>query len=69
MIRPPGEMGGFEFAVLAGLRVAQLTRGCLPRVDGGDHTKAVIAQLEVAEGKIRPVVNVTIPVPGDRQAA
>ena len=44
-------MGVFEFVAVAALRVAQLARGCRPRVDG-DHTKAVFAQLEVAEGKV-----------------
>jgi len=27
-------------------------RGCTPRVDGGTHRSTVIAQLEVASGKI-----------------
>ena len=51
MIRPPLEMGKFEFVAIAALRAAQLTRGCRPRVDG-DHTTAVLAQREVAEGKV-----------------
>ena len=51
MIRPPDEMGVFQFAVIAGLRVAQLTRGCAPRVQGG-YSRIVTAQREVAEGKI-----------------
>lgn len=51
MIRRPDEMGKFEFAVLAGLRAGQLSRGCTPRVDG-DHTTAVFALREVAEGFI-----------------
>jgi len=46
-------MGAFEFVVVAALRAAQLTRGCRPRVDG-DHTTAVLAQREVAEGKVIP---------------
>jgi len=44
-------MGSFEFVVLARLRAAQLVRGCAPRV-GGDHSTAVMAQLEVAAGKV-----------------
>ena len=48
--RPPG-MGGFQFVVLSTLRSAQLIRGCRPRVDGV-HKKTVIAQMEVAEGKV-----------------
>jgi DNA-directed RNA polymerase subunit K/omega len=51
VIRPPLEMGKFEFVAIAALRAAQLTRGCRPRVDG-DHTTAVLAQREVAEGKV-----------------
>jgi DNA-directed RNA polymerase subunit K/omega len=44
-------MGSFEFVVLATLRAAQLTRGCMPRVTG-DHTTAVLAQREIAEGEV-----------------
>ena len=51
MIRPPHEMGSFQFVAIAALRAAQLTRGCRPRVDG-DHSTAVFAQREVAEGKV-----------------
>lgn len=49
-------MGAFEFVAVAALRAAQLARGCRPRVDG-DHTVAVFAQREVAEGKVSPSVN------------
>jgi len=48
--RPPG-VGTFQFVVLASLRAAQLMRGCRPKVDG-EHKAAVIAQLEVSEGKV-----------------
>jgi hypothetical protein len=48
--RPPG-VGTFQFVVLAGLRAAQLARGCRPRVDG-DHKVTVLAQIEVSEGKV-----------------
>ena len=51
MIQTPSCFGKFEFAVMASLRASQLKRGCLPRVEG-DHTVAVMAQREVAEGKI-----------------
>jgi DNA-directed RNA polymerase subunit K/omega len=44
-------MGEFEFAVLAGLRAAQLTRGCTPRVDSSNKV-AVTAQREIAERKV-----------------
>src|SRR5262249_50547314 len=46
--RPPG-VGAFQFVVLATLRVAQLMRGCRPKVDGL-HKATVIAQLEVSAG-------------------
>jgi DNA-directed RNA polymerase subunit K/omega len=51
VVHRPLELNAFEFAVLAGLRAAQLARGCTPRVNGPSKV-AVIAQLEVAEGKI-----------------
>jgi DNA-directed RNA polymerase subunit K/omega len=56
MVRRPTAVNPFEFAVLAGLRASQLIRGCTPRVE---HTGrvAVIAQLEVAEGKVVRVDN------------
>lgn len=51
MVHRPAEMSSFEFVVLSGLRTAQLTRGCTPRVEG-DHKRITIAQLEVASGKV-----------------
>lgn len=51
MTRRPVTMNVFEFVVLSGLRAAQLTRGCTPRVEGS-HKVAVMAQLEVAAGKV-----------------
>ena len=51
MIHRPLTVNAFEFAVVCGLRAAQLTRGCLPRVEGS-HKKTVIAQLEVAAGLV-----------------
>ena len=63
MIRPPGKMGTFEFVALAALRAAQLMRGCVPRVDG-DHTAAVTAQREVADGKVTSMAHETIEAPG-----
>ena len=59
MIRPPHLMGTFEFVAVAALRAAQLARGCRPRVEG-DHTTAVLAQREVAEGKVVRTVNATV---------
>jgi len=51
--RPPG-VGAFQFVVLAGLRAAQLVRGCRPKVDGL-HKATVIAQLEVSAGIVMQV--------------
>ena len=51
MVHRPIEINAFEFVVLAGLRATQLTQGCTPRVTGA-HKVTVIAQMEVAEGKI-----------------
>ena len=48
--RPPG-IGAFHFVILASLRASQLARGCAPRVDGV-HRNAVVAQLEVSQGKV-----------------
>jgi DNA-directed RNA polymerase subunit K/omega len=51
MVRRPIGISAFEFSVLAGLRAAQLTRGCRPRVEGC-HKVTVTAQMEVAELKV-----------------
>ena len=55
-------MGAFQFVVLATLRAAQLIRGCEPRVFTGDHKKTVIAQCEVAEGKVAQLASAPIVV-------
>jgi len=51
-------MNAFEFAVLSGLRAAQLQRGCTPRVPPSDKI-AVTAQHEVAERQIVRSVDAT----------
>ena len=51
MVQRPTELGAFEFAVLSGLRAAQLARGCTPRVNGSSKV-TVVAQLEVADRKV-----------------
>lgn len=53
VLRPP-LIGAFEFITLASLRAHQLTAGCEPRL-GGAHRAAVMAQMEVAAGKVRAV--------------
>jgi RNA polymerase Rpb6 len=52
VIHRPSGMGAFQFVVLATLRAAQLMQGCRPRVDGV-HKATIIAQFEVAEGKVK----------------
>jgi DNA-directed RNA polymerase subunit K/omega len=51
VVQRPVEINAFEFAVLAGLRAAQLARGSLPRVNGSNKV-TMIAMQEIAEGKI-----------------
>jgi DNA-directed RNA polymerase subunit K/omega len=51
MVKRPDGMNAFEFAVLSGLRAAQLQRGCTPRVPPSEKV-AVTAQHELAERKI-----------------
>jgi DNA-directed RNA polymerase subunit K/omega len=50
-------MGAFEFVAIAALRAVQLARGCRVRVEG-DHPRAVLAQLEVAAGKVTAIVDI-----------
>lgn len=64
MIQRPTSFGTFEFAVMAALRAAQLMRGCLPKVEG-PHTVAVMAQLEVAQGKVLSLPFAVKATPGD----
>ena len=66
MIQRPSGVGTFQFVVLASLRAAQLMRGCRPKVDG-EHKAAVIAQLEVSEGKVMQVF--TLPDPSSEPTA
>jgi len=54
MVKRPDQMKAFEFAVLAGLRAAQLQRGCTPRVEQSPKV-AVTAQHEIAERKVQPL--------------
>jgi DNA-directed RNA polymerase subunit K/omega len=54
VVKRPNDMNAFEFAVLAGLRAAQLQRGCAPRVEQSAKI-AVTAQHEVAAYKVLPL--------------
>jgi len=60
MVKRPDDMKAFEFAVLSGLRAAQLHRGCTPRVEQSPKV-AVTAQHEVAERKVLPVRGIDKP--------
>lgn len=54
MVKRPDGMNAFEFSVVAGLRAAQLSRGCVPRIErSAKHT--VTAQKEIAEGRVVPI--------------
>ena len=62
MVRRPDGISAFEFSVLSGLRAAQLSRGCTPRVPRSEKL-AVTAQHEVAERKVVRFVDGADPVP------
>jgi DNA-directed RNA polymerase subunit K/omega len=51
LIQRPSEFNAFEFVVLAGLRAAQLMRGCTPRVES-THKLIMTAQMEIAQRKV-----------------
>ena len=51
MITRPAHMNAYEFVVVSALRAKQLLAGCLPRLDG-DHSPAMMAQMEVAAGRV-----------------
>lgn len=57
MVKRPSGTNAFEFCVLAGLRAAQLQRGCRPRVPASQKI-AVTAQLEVAERQVVPEIGI-----------
>ena len=51
MVERPANYNAFEFVVVAGLRAAQLMRGCTPRIEG-THKVIETAQIEVATGLV-----------------
>jgi DNA-directed RNA polymerase subunit K/omega len=61
MVKRPADMNVFEFAVVSGLRAAQLHRGCTPRVERCEKI-AVTAQHEVAERKVLAMRAATDPL-------
>jgi hypothetical protein len=50
-MQSPADIGKFRFVILASLRAVQLTRGCIPRIEG-EHKHTVTAQLEVMQGLV-----------------
>ena len=55
MVQRPAGLGILEFAVMAGLRSAQLVKGCVPLVEVGTHKKTTTALMEVSARKIERV--------------
>lgn len=51
MVIRPTHLNAYEFVVVSALRAQQLLAGSTPRV-AGDHNRATIAQMEVAEGRV-----------------
>jgi DNA-directed RNA polymerase subunit K/omega len=51
MVNRPADVNAYEFITLCALRAQQLLAGCTPRL-AGDHRATVMAQMEVAAGKV-----------------
>ena len=51
MVNRPRDYNSYEFVVVSSLRAKQLLAGCVAHV-GGDHTAAIAAQMEVADGRV-----------------
>ena len=51
MVNRPREYNSYEFVVISSLRAKQLLAGCTAHVEG-EHTAAVMAQMEVAGGHV-----------------
>ena len=64
MVRRPDGFSAFEFCVLSGLRIAQLNRGCTPRVPRSEKL-TVTAQQEIAERKVVRSLDGADPLPAD----
>jgi hypothetical protein len=61
MVNRPAGTNALEFAVVSGLRAAQLMRGCTPRIDDISHKVITTAQL-----KWRPAKSRAFPCPAFR---
>jgi len=51
MVNRPAHVNAYEFITVCRLRAQQLMAGCTPRMSG-DHRATVMAQMEVAAGKV-----------------
>jgi hypothetical protein len=51
LVRRPAGANPYEFIVISALRAQQLLTGCTPRL-AGEHTAMVMAQMEVAAGRV-----------------
>jgi hypothetical protein len=51
VVNRPRHYNSYEFVVVSSLRAKQLLAGCLAQV-AGDHTAAIAAQMEVADGRV-----------------
>jgi DNA-directed RNA polymerase subunit K/omega len=58
----PSRVGAFEFVVVSTLRAAQLMRGCTPKVECGTHKHTVVAQHEVATGRVARIAAETLTI-------
>ena len=54
MVARPPRVNAYEFVVVSALRAHQLMGGCLPQLTG-DHKATIMAQMEVAMGRIARV--------------
>jgi DNA-directed RNA polymerase omega subunit len=60
MVNRLPDSNAFELVVLATKRAQQLIRGCTPKM-AGNHKATVMAQMEIAGGKIARVTDATPP--------
>jgi hypothetical protein len=51
MVTRPVAVNAYEFIAVSALRAQQLLAGCTPRLPG-EHTAMVMAQMEVAAGRV-----------------
>ena len=51
VVTRPVHLNAYEFVVVSALRAQQLLSGCVPRLPG-EHRPIIMAQMEVAEGRV-----------------